>query len=261
MDGHVKVHELDGFTVTHSAKYPGPVLSVALSPDANLLAVGTANKLLSLRKRNKPRESRADAVSLGERRSTSASGGLSVGGGGRRRRPRRLDAGSYHYFIRGTDAKAAEGDARILRRRRARLAAHDHALRRFRYGEALDAALAGGRAEVVAAVLEEIGARGGLRTALSGRDAAALAPVLKFAARHVSNPRHTRQLVGVVSRVIDIYGGEVGASPVVDAALRSVRERVAKQLKVQEELARLSGVAAPLLAAGQRAAFAAAGGT
>ena len=77
LDGHVKVHELDGFTVTHSAKYPGPVLSVALSPDANLLAVGTANKLLSLRKRNKPRESRADAVPLGEGRSTSASGGLS----------------------------------------------------------------------------------------------------------------------------------------------------------------------------------------
>ena len=76
LDGHVKVHELDGFTVTHSAKYPGPVLSVALSPDANLLAVGTANKLLSLRKRNKPRESRADAVPLGEGRSTSASGGL-----------------------------------------------------------------------------------------------------------------------------------------------------------------------------------------
>ena len=191
LDGHVKVHELDGFTVTHSAKYPGPVLSVALSPDANLLAVGTANKLLSLRKRNKPRESRADAVSLGERRSTSASGGLSVGGGGRRRRPRRLDAGSYHYFIRGTDAKAAEGDARILRRRRARLAAHDHALRRFRYGEALDAALAGGRAEVVAAVLEEIGARGGLRTALSGRDAAALAPVLK-SPRGTCRTRDTR---------------------------------------------------------------------
>jgi U3 small nucleolar RNA-associated protein 15 len=40
LDGHVKVHELDGFSVTHSAKYPGPVLSVALSPDASVLAGG-----------------------------------------------------------------------------------------------------------------------------------------------------------------------------------------------------------------------------
>ena len=38
LDGHVKVHELDGFSVTHSARYPGPVLSVALSPDAQVLA-------------------------------------------------------------------------------------------------------------------------------------------------------------------------------------------------------------------------------
>eukprot|EP00227_Mantoniella_beaufortii_P015617 CAMPEP_0197580766 /NCGR_PEP_ID=MMETSP1326-20131121/4478_1 /TAXON_ID=1155430 /ORGANISM="Genus nov. species nov., Strain RCC2288" /LENGTH=365 /DNA_ID=CAMNT_0043144575 /DNA_START=333 /DNA_END=1426 /DNA_ORIENTATION=+ len=56
LDGHVKVHELDTFTVTHSAKYPGPVLALALSPDANALAVGTANKLLSIRRRTKPRE-------------------------------------------------------------------------------------------------------------------------------------------------------------------------------------------------------------
>ena len=55
LDGHVKVHELDDFSVTHSAKYPGPVLAVALSPDANALAVGTANKLLSIRRRTKPR--------------------------------------------------------------------------------------------------------------------------------------------------------------------------------------------------------------
>lgn len=65
-----------------------------------------------------------------------------------------MDAGSYQYFIRGQNAKAAAGDARVLRRRRARLAPHDHALRRFRYSEALDSALAGGRAEVVAAVME-----------------------------------------------------------------------------------------------------------
>lgn len=64
LDGHVKVHELDTFTVTHSAKYPGPVLSVALSPDANVLAVGTANKLLSIRKRNKPRASLLDRKSV-----------------------------------------------------------------------------------------------------------------------------------------------------------------------------------------------------
>ena len=42
---------------------------------------------------------------------------------------------------------------------------------------------------VVGAVMEEIGRRGGLRAALAGRDDTALAPVLKFITRHVSQPR------------------------------------------------------------------------
>lgn len=254
LDGHVKVHELDGFSVTHSAKYPGPVLSVALSPDAQVLAVGTANRLLSIRRRS--RGSRRGVGTEEGVREGSASGGeerRSGGGGGGNsgtRGPRRLDAGSWRYFARGQNARAAEGDARVERRRRARLAPHDHALRRFRYGDALDAALAGGRAEVVAAVIEEIGRRGGLKTALAGRDAAGLGPVLRFIARHVANPRHSRQLAGVTARVLDIYGGEIGASKEVDAALRRVRDRVAHQIKLQGQLAGLGGVAAPLLAAG-----------
>lgn len=104
---------------------------------------------------------------------------------------------------------------------------------------------------------EEVGRRGGLKTALAGRDAATLAPVLKFIARHVSQPRHTWQLLGVLARILDIYGGEVGASPAVDGALRLIRERVAAELRLQDDLSALSGVAAPLLAAGQHAAAAA----
>jgi U3 small nucleolar RNA-associated protein 15 len=250
LDGHVKVHELDGFSVTHSAKYPGPVLSVALSPDASVLAVGTANRLLSIRRRSRILV-RGGEEGVG-RGGDAELMGLKTGTRGKRNGPRRLDAGSYQYFTRGQNARAAEGDARVERRRRARLAPHDHALRRFRYGEALDAALAGGRAEVVAAVLEEIARRGGLKTALAGRDAAGLEPVLRFVARHVANPRHSRQLAGVTARVLDIYGGEIGASTKVDNALRRIRDRVAHQIKLQGQLAALGGVAAPLLAAGSR---------
>ena len=106
------------------------------------------------------------------------------------------------------------------------LAAHDRALKKFRYGEALDSALAGGRTEVVAAVIGELVHRGGLRTALAGRDASALLPVLAFVARHIAEPRHAQQMCGVLDRVLDIYGGSVGASPEVDAKLRQMKERL-----------------------------------
>lgn len=45
-----QVYELDAFKVTHATKYPGPVLSVALSPNAALLAVGLADGQLFVRK-------------------------------------------------------------------------------------------------------------------------------------------------------------------------------------------------------------------
>jgi U3 small nucleolar RNA-associated protein 15 len=44
-------------------------------------------------------------------------------------------------------------------------------------------------------------------------------------------------------------------SPAVDGALRLIRERVAGTLKLQDALANLSGIAAPLLAAGHHAAY------
>ena len=56
LDGFVKIHELDTFTVTHSIKYPGPVLSCSLSPDSNCLAVGLANKVLERASTNKTSE-------------------------------------------------------------------------------------------------------------------------------------------------------------------------------------------------------------
>jgi U3 small nucleolar RNA-associated protein 15 len=90
---------------------------------------------------------------------------------------------------------------------------------------------------------------------LSNRDEARLGPVLRFIARQIANPRHTRQLVGVAGKVLDVYGGEVGVSPAVDGALRLIRERVAGTLKLQDALANLSGIAAPLLAAGHHAAY------
>ena len=52
--------------------------------------------------------------------------------------------------------------------------------------------------------------------------------------------------------MLDIYGGEIGASTKVDNALRRIRDRVAHQIKLQGQLAALGGVAAPLLAAGSR---------
>lgn len=55
LDGHVKIFELDEFKVTHATKYPSPVLSLGISGDAGLLAVGLADGTLTVRKHARPK--------------------------------------------------------------------------------------------------------------------------------------------------------------------------------------------------------------
>ena len=52
-----QVHEMDGSRVVHASRYPAPILSMALSPDASMLAVGMTDGVLSMRKAPKPARS------------------------------------------------------------------------------------------------------------------------------------------------------------------------------------------------------------
>lgn len=255
LDGTVKVVELDTFSVTHCARYPGPVLSVAVAPDASALAVGCADGTLALRTRAR----RASSSAVG-------SGGAQQRGATRvvpphklhlpllPRSGRVLDAGSYRYFIRGQGSRPGDGDAVVLARRRARVAPFDAALRRFRHRDALDAALGTGQPAVVAAVLDALAQRGALLSALAGRDAAGLTPLLHFLARHVAQPRHCRLLAAVTARVLEVYTTAVGADPGVDAAFSRLSDALAAEVAAQRELMALHGMLEPLLAASAAAA-------
>jgi hypothetical protein len=74
LDGHVKVFELDDFRVTSASKYPAPVLSMGISPDCSLLAVGMTGGMLSVQKHARPRVMQVDTAgcSLGRRREGQA---------------------------------------------------------------------------------------------------------------------------------------------------------------------------------------------
>jgi len=51
LDQHIKVYNVTDYKVTHSMKYPAPLLSVALSPDDTYLVAGMNTGLLSIRRR------------------------------------------------------------------------------------------------------------------------------------------------------------------------------------------------------------------
>ena len=144
-------------------------------------------------------------------------------------------------------SKAAAEDSVVQAEKRASLARHDRLLRKFQYREALDAAVSAGQPAVVASVLEELVARGGLATALGGRTAPRLRPLLRFVRRTLNDPRHTRQLVALVHVLLDLYGG-ADSLPAIAGELALVLERVRLEVLAQEELMRVQGMLGLLLA-------------
>ena len=98
-----------------------------------------------------------------------------------------LTAASYRYFIRGQSDKAAAADFKVAKQKRVRLKPYDKLLKSFQYREALDAALAGARPEVVSSLVEELATRSGLPAAL-GKTHNRLrpGPVLQCPSRYVS---------------------------------------------------------------------------
>lgn len=243
LDGHLKVYDCDLFKVTHVSKYPGPITALAVAPDCSALAVGTANGLLSIRRRAKPRDAGGMGSALG------AAGGSPAGSKPKVSKPPRMMTGVYRYFMRGQSSKAGASDLKIAAQRRAHLAPFDRKLKSFRLGDALDAALHTHRPEVVISLLEELLGRGGLQSAVSGRHAQTLCPILDFLAKYLTEPRYTTLLVGVVETVLDVYGSVVGQSAAVDDKLRLLKERLMIEVRLQRDLMQLQGALEPILTA------------
>jgi U3 small nucleolar RNA-associated protein 15 len=85
--------------------------------------------------------------------------------------------------------------------------------------EALDAALATQRPEIVHSMLEELASRAGLHAALAGRSPQQLLPLLRHLSRHITDPRHSQVLAGVAARVLDLYATSVHADAEVSQRL------------------------------------------
>jgi U3 small nucleolar RNA-associated protein 15 len=238
-----------------------PIAALALSSDMARLAIGTTTGVVLVHQRRLP------ASALRAARSTAEADD------GRRREPRH---GTYAYFTRGAHEKSHDPDDYLLmHQKKQRLAEYDVLLRKFRYGDALDAVLAkrqpqavrtcarGTRPGIVVcapsdgldlnrvvsstsspqviAVIEELGKRRGLTIALSNRDEESLDAILSFTIRFVDNPLYTPHLMGVAHILCDIYGSLRGQSAVVDELFAKLREKVANECSVQRMLLRLLG--------------------
>jgi U3 small nucleolar RNA-associated protein 15 len=231
LDGLLRVHAWNGTTgsLTHLHGIPlgVAVTSMAADPTGTKLALGTVDGKVWVRQRG-------EAIRA-------------------RKRTREAPAGTYAFFQRGMNATPVSGDHVVqdVAGKKKKLRKFDVALKKFRYGDALDEALETRIPSTVVSVLEELGKRRGLTIALSNRDEESLEPVLAFTVRYIARPRFAALLVGVAHKLLDIYGPVAGQSEVIDELFAKLQQQVSMECKDQQNLLRLTGQIDALLAAAE----------
>ncbi|OZJ02132.1 hypothetical protein BZG36_04583 [Bifiguratus adelaidae] len=220
LDQHVKIYNVQDYKVVHSVKYPAPILSVALSPDDTHLVTGMANGLLSIRQRQ------LKAAETPSKKDTDDY----------------LRTGSYRFFIRGQTYTGNSDDFTVESKRKRRLADYDRLLKKFEYGNALDAALRSSHPPVIiVSLLQELIHRDGLSQALSGRDDISLEPIVYFIVKHVDNPKYSNLLIDVTECILELYASVLGQSPLVDDLITRLQTKVNKEVLFQKDLQQVLG--------------------
>ncbi|XP_059660556.1 protein SLOW WALKER 1 [Cornus florida] len=235
LDGYMKVFDYAKFKVTHTMRFPAPLLSVGFSPDCLTRVIGTSNGTIFAGKRKVKEDVGSE---LGDY----------VGLGSVEEPHKRVLRPSYfRYFHRGQNEKPSKGDYLIMRPKKVKLAEHDKLLKKFRHKEALVSALRGKNPENVVAVMEELVARKKLMRCVSNLDTEELGLLLEFLQRYTTMPRYARLLMGLAKKVLEMRAEDVRASDVLKGHIRNLKRSVEEELRIQQSLQEIQGIISPLL--------------
>lgn len=238
LDGYLKVFDYAKYKITHSMRFPNPLLSVGFSPDCSKRVIGTSNGTLYLGRR-KAKESEGE-------KATGDFVGLGAVAEDEPKR-RALRPSYFRYFHRGQNEKPSESDYLIMRRKKVKLAEHDKLLKRFRHKEALVAALNEKNPENVVAVMEELVARKKLLICVSNLDIEELGLLLGFLQKYSTMPRYAALLMGLARRVVDMRAEDIKSSNELRVHIRNLKRDVEEEVRVQQSLQEIQGIICPLL--------------
>lgn len=232
LDGYLKVFDFAAFKITHSRRYPAPLLSVGFSPDCSGHAVGSSNGILFISKLKK--EMHLDEA-----------GGLEVLGGETEKQI--LKPKNFRYFSRGQSEKPKVGDFVVKKNKNVRLSEHDTLLKKFQHREALVFALNGNNPQSIVAVMEELVARKKLMNCLANLDVDELGLLLVFLNKYSMMPRYAGFLMGLAKKIFQLRAKDIRESDALKSHAMNLRPAVMEEIKIQRSLQEIQGIISPLL--------------
>eukprot|EP00262_Sarcandra_glabra_P004747 TRINITY_DN1599_c0_g1_i1.p1 TRINITY_DN1599_c0_g1~~TRINITY_DN1599_c0_g1_i1.p1 ORF type:complete len:525 (+),score=69.56 TRINITY_DN1599_c0_g1_i1:105-1679(+) len=230
LDGYMKVFDYSAFKVTHSMRFPAPLLSIGFSPSCSGRVIGTSNGTIFMGRRKK--ESLVDEL-----------------GGGFVEEPEKqvLKPMNYRYFRRGQNEKPLENDYVVKKTRKVKLAEHDKLLTKFRHKEALVSVLNEKNPRNVVAVMEELVARKKLLKCVENLDVDELGLLLGFLHKFSTVPKYSGFLMGLANRVLQLRAEDVRVSDALRGHVKNLRRVVLEEIQIQQSLQELQGIVSPLV--------------
>ncbi|XP_008222448.1 PREDICTED: protein SLOW WALKER 1 [Prunus mume] len=258
LDGYMKVFDYAKMKVTHSMRFPAPLMSVGFSPDCLTRVIGTSNGTIyaGRRKNKEDFEGGSDEelerpLSKYERRQKKlkALSSGDAGGLGPVEEPqvRVLKPTNFRYFHRGQGEKPSEGEYLVMRPRKVKLGEHDKLLKKFRHKEALVSVLGSKNPENAVAVMEELVARKKLLKCVSNLDTEELGLLLMFLQKHSTIPSYSGLLMGLTKKVLEMRAEDIRASDDLKGHIRNLKRSVEEEIRIQQSLQEIQGIISPLL--------------
>ncbi|XP_065199271.1 U3 small nucleolar RNA-associated protein 15 homolog [Sycon ciliatum] len=229
-DRQLKVYDVTDYSVIHGLSYPSPIFSIGLSPNESHLVVGMADGTLSIKRK---------VVKGGE--DTEEKDGPTL--------PKPPPHVGTKRFFNRSKTQPEEGDVVVNQSRTMyQLKPYEVQLKKFRYMDALDAAMKTGNCDVIAGMFQELIHRDGLSNSLAGRNHKSLIPIMKFLVHYIGHPRYQSLLLDVANAVLDMYGGVCGESRRITQQLNALRSRVEAEINMQRRMLSILGMMDTLFA-------------
>ncbi|KAL3649104.1 hypothetical protein CASFOL_005507 [Castilleja foliolosa] len=237
LDGYLKVFDYAKFKITHTTRFPEPLLSVGFSPDCSTRVIGTSKGTLYIGRRKNKDESE----DINDR--------VVWKGVIDNDEPRKevLRPSYYRYFHRGQNVKPSQGDFLIKRAKKVKLAEHDKLLKKFRHKEAFVVCLNNKNPGNIVAVMEELVARKKLKKCVMNLDKDELVLLLGFLQKYAMMPRYAGFLTKMANWVLELRAEDIRGSDEMRNQIRNMKRDVEEEIRVQQALLEVQGVISPIL--------------
>ena len=227
LDKTVKILSAETFELDYGINYAAPVLSLALSPDHECLAVGMASGLLDIKLRTSEIDHETEKLKLSKSSSTASK--------------KEIYPNSKEFFLRrGTSTDLPTETLRIAPKHK-KLATHDKYLKRFQYKKALDHVVEKGTIIAIIGVMEEIRSRNAFEACFSHRTEQAILPFARFMLKHITNPNYSHLICAFCEIILDMNAKLLGQSSDFDEVFLKLSTRLHVELSLQRDIYGLLG--------------------